>query len=71
MNLEREKVIYVRGLLGMMRLLTLLLTVAGLFVMQLGISHHDGAAFVLQALAVCVVGAAAFVTLVRVGRRRQ
>jgi len=58
-----------RGLLGMMRLLALLLAIAGLFTMQLGLSHHEGAAFVLKALAVCAVGAAAFIALLRVGRR--
>lgn len=60
-----------RGLLGMMRLLALLLAIAGLFTMQLGLRHHEGAAFVLKALAVGGVGAAAFVALLRVGRRRQ
>lgn len=58
-----------RGLLGMMRLLALLLAIAGLFAMQLGLSHHESAAFVLKALAVGVVGAAAFIALLCAGRR--
>ena len=58
-----------RGLLGMMRLLALLLAVAGLYTVQLGLSHHEGAAFVLKAFAVGAVGVAAFIGLLRVGRR--
>ena len=70
MSLERGKeVTHMRGLLGMMRLLALLLAIAGLFTMQIGLSHHEGAAFVLKALAVGAVGVAAFVALLRVGRR--
>lgn len=60
-----------RGTLGMMRLLALLLAIAGLFTMQLGLSHHKGAAFDLKALAIGVVGAMAFIALMRVGRRRD
>lgn len=58
-----------RGTLGMLRLLALLLAIAGLFTMQLGLSHHESAAFVLKALAVGAVGAAAFIALLRAGRR--
>lgn len=70
MNLEdRKEVTHVRGLLGMLRLLALLLAIAGLFTMQFGLSHHKSAAFVLEALAVGAVGAAAFIALMRFGRR--
>lgn len=58
-----------RGLLGMIRLLTLMLAIAGLYTMQLGLSHHEGAAFVLKAFAVGAVGAVAFLALLRTGRR--
>ncbi|HTJ68136.1 MAG TPA: hypothetical protein VL551_11455 [Actinospica sp.] len=58
-----------RGLLGMLRLLALLLAIAGLFTMQLGLSHHKSAAFVLEALAVGATSAAAFIALMRFGRR--
>jgi hypothetical protein len=58
-----------RGLLGMLRLLTLLLAIAGLFTVQLGLSHHESSAFILKALAMTAVGAAAFIALLRVGRR--
>lgn len=61
-----KEVTHMRGLLGM---LTLLLAIAGLFTMQLGLSHHESAAFVLKALAVAAVGAAAFIVLLRAGRR--
>ena len=70
MSLEPGKeVTHMRRLLGMLRLLTLLLAIAGLFTMQLGLSHHESAAFVFKALAVAAVGAVAFIVLLRVGRR--
>jgi hypothetical protein len=53
----------------MLRLLALLLAIAGLFTMQLGLSHHKSAAFVLEALAVGATSAAAFIALMRFGRR--